>query len=495
MKTLLTLLLIPFFPGFALAQDYQCLQAGAAHYFINGNRYLRGIRIDSVKTFADSTIYYPFHTPRGYIGTEGYWNNLDTNAGSWLGERVIKHNDGVFLFNNLWKDTVIIKSQATIGDSWIFYHDTTTRYYTAQMLTNDTMTVLGTLDSVKTIIITAYDATGIVVSDPVDSFQILLSKNNGFVKVFDLFTFPYHAPDSLYREGLDYFLDLINGSGRGPSRNSAIFSLVPFSNPSLVAVNDYSAGDVYEYSFYRSDIFGYIEYGGFIIDSIMSKTAISDSQVVYSVHTWTLQSANRIPPFTTVSFSSDSGSTFGSPLLNTSKMPEETGQQNIYYYYPGDSSSCFVSNRYSIISGIVFNTFEPCGTQEDYKIGDGNILNSICYNPPQDSYESQLYYSLKNGVACGNYVSVPDQISNVPYTKFSINISPNPAANELNIKTNIVGALTCTLFNILGQPLISLQTSGPAETINVRDVPNGIYFLQTTSENGNTQTTRISIIH
>ena len=56
----------------------------------------------------------------------------------------------------------------------------------------------------KKILITAHNALGIVASDPVDSLQIFLSKNNGFVQVFDLFTFPYHGPDSVYAEGLDY---------------------------------------------------------------------------------------------------------------------------------------------------------------------------------------------------------------------------------------------------------------------------------------------------
>ncbi len=193
---------------FTNAQNYQCLQSGVKHYFINGNGYLRGIRIDSVKTFGSTTFYYPFHTRRGsYDGTPYTMPLLDSNGGSWLGKKVQQLSDGTFIFDSYWNDSVIIKTQANIGDSWILYSDTSNLWYKATLIGIDTMTVLGTVDSIKKILVTAQNPSGIVTSDPLDSFQIFLGKNHGFVQVFDLYTFPYHKPDSVYRVGLDFFLD------------------------------------------------------------------------------------------------------------------------------------------------------------------------------------------------------------------------------------------------------------------------------------------------
>src|SRR4051812_6776223 len=113
------------------AQNYQCLQSGVKHYFINGNGYLRGIRIDSVKVIGTDMFFHPFKTLRGYHPDYGGAFTFDGAAGSWLGEEVIMQADGTFLFDNTSKDTTVIKSQASVGDSWIFYSDSSVNYYTA----------------------------------------------------------------------------------------------------------------------------------------------------------------------------------------------------------------------------------------------------------------------------------------------------------------------------------------------------------------------------
>lgn len=81
------------------AQNFQCLQYGPKHFFLNGNGYLRGIRIDSVISAADSSIYYPFHTPRGWYDESGT-GELDSNGGSWLGKKVVQYPSGDWVFDN-----------------------------------------------------------------------------------------------------------------------------------------------------------------------------------------------------------------------------------------------------------------------------------------------------------------------------------------------------------------------------------------------------------
>jgi len=188
-------------------------------------------------------IYYPYHTPRGtYHPYTGGAPVLDANGGSWLGKQVIQQIDGTFLFDNLWHDTVVIRANAVVGDHWIFYNDTALRYYRADVTGADTATVLGTLDSVKTINITAYDDTGLVPADPYNNFKIELSKNHGFVQVFDLYTFPYHF------YGKDYFMDrVLTGTGFPTPANSS-FTLTSLINPTFAQLYDWNAGDVFENS-------------------------------------------------------------------------------------------------------------------------------------------------------------------------------------------------------------------------------------------------------
>lgn len=188
MKTLYSFLF--FLCSFsAFSQNYNCFLPGQKNYFISGNNYVRGIRIDSVRRSGSDIIYFPYRTLRGIYGP--FSTSLDTFGSSWVGKKVVQKPDGTFIFNNLW-DTVFIKTQSHTGDSWIFYNDTSVFSYIATVTSEDTMTILGILDSVKTITITA-DSAGIYHPiDPVNNFQIILSKNQGFMQIFDLFTFPYH---------------------------------------------------------------------------------------------------------------------------------------------------------------------------------------------------------------------------------------------------------------------------------------------------------------
>lgn len=228
------------------AQDYRCFQAGVDNFFINSHNYLRGIRIDSTTIAGDSTIYYPFRTPRGsYAGEMAIPPipiSLDTNGGSWLGKIVIARGDGSYIFDNYWSgDTIVIKTKADVGDSWVFYGDTDKVHYIAAVTTIDTMTVLSVIDSIKIMQIKAYDSATYMPTDPLNNLTIVLSKSHGFVQVFDLYMFPYHEPDSVFKIGNDYFMDRslctimqANGTPSSlsyPNGTNALFRLTNFINP------------------------------------------------------------------------------------------------------------------------------------------------------------------------------------------------------------------------------------------------------------------------
>ena len=268
------------------AQNYQCLQAGVKHFFTNGNGYLRGIRIDSVRTYTDSVIYYPFHTLRK--GVDPFTSPVpDHNGGSWLGKKVIALPDGTTLFANIWKDTVVIRTHANVGESWVFYSDTSNQYYTATVTGNGTMSVLGVLDSVKTLTIQAYMAGVLNPADQLNNLKILLSKNHGFVQAFDLYTFPYH-----FGGWVDYFYQkatngsLYNGYWSGISFSSAAqFNLVNFYNPEQREVYDFNSGDEFEYQEHTNiNPYGSCAPVSDAESGYRVDTVISRANTAYSVH-------------------------------------------------------------------------------------------------------------------------------------------------------------------------------------------------------------------
>ena len=497
MKTLF-ILLICYCSFSAQAQNYQCLQSGLKHYFINSTGYVRGIRIDSVRTMGDSTIYYPYHTPRGYYSRSGSGTFLDSMGGSWLGKHVVQRN-GTFLFDNLWHDTVVIKTQAHAGDAWTFYRDTTTLYYEASVIAEDTMTVLGSVDSIKRILITAHNSTGIVTTDPVDSFQIILSKNNGFVQVFDLYTFPYHAPDSAYTQGLDYYLDhLIPSTGPFiPAQTNAVFSLINFIDPTFVQLYQWNVGDVYEYSVCNSSFDHYnagcdpVEY--YFIDSI-NATSISTGSTSYYFNGSVSGYAGPLPTyyypsgFPIYSTTANDGElTYDSALLyDTTFMPEEFGQAAFWGYHQNDSSYCINNTLYSIQNNIeiqgaeYFPPFEAYSGPSLYKSPLG-LLSNIKESPGviglDDVYSQQLIYYERGGSPCGRIFIAPTSVINIKTTGNVITLFPNPAITDLTI-TDTNRITTIVISNLVGQTVYSHDYNEDNVKVDVANMPAGVYFVK-----------------
>lgn len=115
MKKLLLLFALLLNHIVTLAQNYQCLQSGVKHFFVNSRGYIRGIRLDSATvTASGDSLFFPYRTMRKAISYR-----YDT-SGCWLGKTVIGKLDGTFLFDNYYGDSVRILTQAGLGTSWTF---------------------------------------------------------------------------------------------------------------------------------------------------------------------------------------------------------------------------------------------------------------------------------------------------------------------------------------------------------------------------------------
>ena len=490
-KTLL--ITLTFFSSFVVsAQNYQCLQNGVKHYFTNSSGYLRGIRIDSVRTSGTDILYYPFHTPRGrYSYLPGTPVLLDSTGGSWLGKKVIQQNDGTFLFGNMWGDTVVIKTQAHTGDSWIFYNDTTQRYYVANLSVTDTMTVLGVLDSIKKINLSAYDDTGFAAHDSINSFQIILSKNNGFVKAIDLYTFPYHAPDSVYYKGLDFYLDVLTSYdaiswGPPPSATSSQFTLTHYIAPVWSQIFDRSPGDVFEYNVSFPSFFLYYYTRTIVcLDSVINKISYPDSDD-YHYSGWI---------DTGYTYATNHSQTFhNTPVIDTTLMPEEYNptvvpphydQSVLQYYVPNDTTYCAVGTLYKFIQNEIIGStwedllFENSGVQRTYKTGLG-MVHYYDYDAGNDfSWDTTLTYYVKSGASCGHYTPPhhPSVVNNIYLTQNAYTIYPNPASTELNISAP--GKITSVTINsILGEAVYTGIYNSEQVQVNIAGLPTGIYFVK-----------------
>ncbi len=465
------------------AQNYACLQNGTPHYFINGNGYLRGIRIDSVKTYPDSTVYYPFHTPRGaYNISPGPPAVLNKDGGSWLGKKVTQLTDGTFIFDNYFTDSiVVIQTQAKAGDSWVFYKDTGSLYYNATVVSTDTMTVLGSVDSIKQILITAQNAAGVVPSDSLNNLKITLSKNSGFVQVFDLYTFPYHKPDSAYHTGLDFFLDkstnepgTINGISKavGPNSFVTVFKLVDFINQNEQQLYAWNTGDIISSETHT----GLPIAGGstreFLQDTITGRSVAGHIATITAAgslaHYPSLYPGKAICQAGTYNFSD-----LNFPIIGDGQVPEDSYKPSNYiFYYPDDTDYCVHSPKYLSVRPSITG-LGSVAERATFKKDVGRV--SYYYQDGEPTYETDdiTYYHI-GGNSCGTPLFVPE---NTTAGTEVVSVYPNPATNEVTISSS-ARIQEVTICDLLGQAVLSKAYNSKQVKVDVANLSKGTYFIK-----------------
>lgn len=474
MNKLLPILFLALLAIQTSAQDYACILPAEKQYFIDSTHYLRGMRIDSIEVNGDTTVYIPFHTPRGRFDQV---STLDSNGGSWMGSKIIALKNGTYWFLNHWNDTVVINSKAQLNDKWVMYQeDTSGIYYEAQITAIDTVTLMGSVDSMKTISITAYDKNGVATNAPAHNIQWQLSKQHGFYKVWDIYMFPYHYPND-NSTGLhqyeDYYTYKLNGF--------RAFALVDFKNPKETEVYDYGVGDK---MFYLNTPWNVGQHSAptYQYDSVMAMTIVG-SQVSFSIE------RSVSTPVYQPSFSYNSITSVANIIADTNRLikefPEEHGNDHIYYYYPNDTSYCMAGDLYQIQTDELTSN----GTQVNiwldvkmnywrYKIGIGLVEERQRYknNGQEDSYDKVCSAYMIGSMQCGRY-SFPLATSNIAKAAPSVNIYPNPVSgNTVYIDVPEGGVYEMTVYDVVGKQVASLTVSEDVY-FNVQNLASGIYKM------------------
>ena len=69
----------------------------------------------------------------------------------------------------------------------------------------------------------------------------------------------------------------------------------------------------------------------------------------------------------------------------------------------------------------------------------------------------------------------------------SFNLYPNPAQNTVRIEMSNAGVTSIvTMVDVLGNEVMNTVISNKTNTLNVADLPNGVYQVSISNETGNT---------
>ena len=191
-----TVLLIFFFTIFLKsgAQNWQLVKSNKVQWFRDtkpqppggyGN-VLKVIFVDSFKTInQDSVFYFPVTLGTRTKNPTGPKVKARLSSPWWVGSKMILRNDGSQLFFNAENDTLIFYADKSLAEEWVMVKFTNGNYVNAKIKSVGTDIVSGLTDSIKTIEIRKYSKDGIPGSFYPD---IVISKNNGFINVFPLFS-------------------------------------------------------------------------------------------------------------------------------------------------------------------------------------------------------------------------------------------------------------------------------------------------------------------
>jgi hypothetical protein len=409
--------------------------------------------------------------------------------------------DGTFVISNIQNKDVTIKTLADVGEEWQFYTDSLGINYKAKVQSIDTMTVLGDIDTIKTILITAYLDTLPNPLDDVDGFSIIISKNHGLVRAFDFYIFPYHLPGTLstVRHEFDYYLDVITheiwhlqcgglyaDANRATSSNS-IFNLIPFRNVRERELYDFEVGDTLKY---------YNNYSWDWYNRITSKAIFYTSKVVTPDkyrYTYSYQEKQTVYNYgvynsSTYGTGTDVSEYDTSLLIRDYRLPEEWGTYSLFEYFPDTSvNGCPIIAYKCTSSGIDFTArivdLAPNGwggtmlyqNYTTYAIGYGDI-HGYYRGFSEYRQEDYLTFASKSGVRCGVYGSVAVQ-DLLPAEPLKLEIFPNPAGSTLSISAGI--KLTdVTISNMLGSTVFQQSIAGTQATLPIAHLPPGLYLLR-----------------
>jgi hypothetical protein len=447
------------------AQNYRAVYPDRIAMYSNGYS-IAGLRIDSTGWDRDS-FFIPNHIIREL---EDYC--FTPNGASWIGEKITESSNGFTCFINFLHDSVKLKTDAVINESWIMYK-TDTALYRATVTARDTMNFLGITDSIKKISIQVTDPLGNTLVNELNNDYLLLSKHYGLIRTFHLYFFP-----ELLAENNNRYITIRTLAGIDKPK-------LGIQNILWSDINDFQPGDILHIESTSDVEAAFLSYKDKLktIKHYLSRQNLNDS-TIYTVEITTQSTRNDTVTF----YSHDTITEIFRPDPLFDKLPDEPiitdvgyscwmttdskifppmdqflmGNDNCWTYILADG--CFPEQRY--IKGLG-GPYGACTS------GFGGLV----------SYETKLVYYKKGSTTWGTPLVITTA-DDKPETG-KMEVFPNPAKNILYVKLNDPRYVNYSLsiLNLQGQVIYRNDHYSEGSPVDVRGW-KGVYVIKTKTPAG-----------
>lgn len=474
------------------AQNYQSVRSTDLHYFATPDlRYTLATRTDSVELIGSDSVFYSYKTVRSNDTSSTIQCEFLAGA-NWYGSRVIIRDDGYNLFFNGNNDTIKIQTQATLNDTFLVYvypdlNDTIFGWVSD----HDTMTVLGDLDSVKTINLFS------TITWPLVENELQLSKMHGWVYWFAPYSFPepYLGPKNEE--------PLLDGYLGGFQLVGQEFPRIGLTKPRIQEIYDFEPGERFIFS---SSTVDWLSGSGssdyyerevvakwYSVDTVFYTFQDTGKHVGYypglgsnttyggGLHTYSYTGlTNRIDTLLPEEFDPTVLSGWGYLGMNSCNRLQETKYMETMLLDDWPSSPC------AYIPGVSWGL-----TSTPYIVGIGQLTpHSIEPGFAVETFSSLLYYAKADGDTCGTNSYLGIKTPEGP--EISLTAYPNPANDFLVLKSDyaLEGVYQLTITDLSGSLVFSERVSGSelisGYVLSVNTLSGGIYILGISNNEANT---------
>jgi len=445
------------------AQNWQTIKSTDTVYFKSLSSYYLTTQIDSVHFVNGDSILYPFKS----IRSDNSNSNWSLYSGpSWFGDKIIIQSNGNSIFFNANNDSIFIKPQASLGDTFTVYYYPNSNDSIIATVTNYTQeTILGNLDSVKTFTLTS---TSSQPNDSITNKVLKIGKQSGFITVIPFYSFPYVYEDLIFNQiqNPNYEYQII---GKENPRTG-------ITKPTYNDIYNVEVGDIIQFGFNGYPCVTHYEY------EILSKTFFNSDSVIYEIkRTYWGHCVATGPDMPSYEIP-----------LSIETIPQGNNISNKYVsnqiFEKVDIQSIYVAANN--IGRILIGYDGTCGyynqIHSSFQIGEYDTLNNIYYlsqwQVPQSSKvfipKAFSYYGQPNNFiarinqagTCGNRFYL--DVENIQKEN-KLTIYPNPATTQINIK-GIYKSLQ--IYNSIGELVMVIEK--PLNSINIEHLPNGLYFIK-----------------
>jgi hypothetical protein len=483
-KTLFTTIFFIISLGI-FAQNYQIFKSGYDFYYKNSAGTLMPVRWDDVQITPVDTTFFSFKSVRD---TSGFQFCVDTIGGSLLGKKGIKTTTNKVAFINYQNDSIFFFPESNLNYTWSLFTFSDSSYIEAKMTGLITDSLFHTLDTIKVFDLQAKDALGNNIANPFNNKQITLSKNNGFVQLFDFYLFPNdnqtytlageNWPDVGnhnigYRQVYDFqpgdefhidYAEVNNLQGA-----SSVY--IKTIKKCLSRTDDHCANSIaYLWEICKKTEIYSNDFG--VLTTEFQNDTITDT-IRFAILDFP-----RFDHISTEYFLDSAHTNLIPNILTTTPVYHERTVKSLLGFQYWSSGSCW-SEAIADPGPVSYDYVQGCG-------------GPYYYSTPWifgNYFKNALVYFKKGNEIWGTPLAADCNALSVEEIKINdlITVYPNPANDQVNIEIGNYNGnkeLLIEIFDYTGKSIFSILSSKSLNSINIESLRSGIYFYRV-SKDGN----------